>query len=233
MPVNRISDHVSLALTLAVLTILLVCALSRIGAAEVPADYVEGEKSAELITPEVQAAATAMMGQKNAKAFLHAMKLNMVKYDMDMRSQAGRRNWHGRLVSEEIHTNELVKVEVYSNEVSGAVWRYRLPFKPVELKKTSRKVTYSTNGIPARLAAARAKRAAQLNSGVIVTNIETTANAAVELERNPDGSLKRFTKEEFMQKSPEYRPEFANEILRNVPAAVVSNVETTANAPAN
>ena len=53
MPVNRISDHVSLALTLAVLTILLVCALSRIGAAEVPADYVEGEKSAELITPEV------------------------------------------------------------------------------------------------------------------------------------------------------------------------------------
>ena len=78
MPVNRISDHVSLALTLAVLTIALVCALSRIGAAEVPADYVEGEKSAELITPEVQAAAAAMMGQQNAKAFLHAMKLNMV-----------------------------------------------------------------------------------------------------------------------------------------------------------
>ena len=178
MPVNRISDHVSLALTLAVLTIVFVCALSRIGAAEVPADYVEGEKSAELITPEVQAAATAMMGQKNAKAFLHAMKLNMVKYDMDMKSQTGRRNWHGRLVSEEIHTNELVKVEVYSNEVSGAVWRYRLPFKPVELKKTSRKVTYSTNGIPARLAAAMAKRAAEINGGPVVTNIETTANAA-------------------------------------------------------
>ena len=118
-----------------------------------------------------------MMGQQNAKAFLHAMKLNMVKYDMDMRSPAGRRNWHGRLVSEEIYTNELVKVEVYSNEVSGAVWRYRLPFKPVELKKTSRKVTYSTNGIPARLAAARAKRAAEINGGTVVTNVETTANA--------------------------------------------------------
>ena len=59
------------------------------------------------------------------------------------------------------------------------------------------------------------------------------AHAAVELERNPDGSLKRFTKEEFMQKSPEYRREFTNEILRNVSAAVVTNVETTANAPAN
>lgn len=177
---NIISDHVSLALTLAVLTIVFVCALSRIGAAEVPADYVEGEKSAELITPEVQAAAAAMIGQQNAKAFLHAMKLNMVKYDMDMKSQTGRRNWHGRLVSEEIHTNELVKVEVYSNEVSGAVWRYRLPFKPVELKKTSRKVTYSTNGIPARLAAARARRAAELNGGIVTTNIVTVGNGAAE-----------------------------------------------------
>ena len=148
--------------------------------ADVPADYVEGEKSAELITPEVQAAATAMMGQSNAQAFLHALKLNMVKYDMDMRSQTGRRNWHGKLVSEEIHTNELVKVEVYSNEVSGAVWRYRLPFKPVEPKKTSRKVTYSTNGIPARLAAARAIRAAELNGGIVTTNIVTVGNGAAE-----------------------------------------------------
>ena len=40
------------------------------------------------------------------------------------------------------------------------------------------------------------------------------AHAAVELERNPDGSLKRFTKAEFMKKSPEYRREFANEIMR-------------------
>ena len=172
-----ISDHASLAATLAVLLLALFCALSQLGAVEVKADYVEGERSAEIITPEVQAAAAAIMGRQNAKSFLHAMKLNMVKYDMDMKSQTGRRNWHGRLVSEEIHTNELVKVEVYSNEVSGAVWRYRMPFKPVELKKTSRKVTYSTNGIPVRLAAARAKRAAQLNGGVIVTNIETTANA--------------------------------------------------------
>lgn len=173
----KTSDHIGIAATLAVLYLVLFCALSRLGAAEIQADYVAGEKSAELITPEVQAAAAAMMGPANAQAFLHAMRLNMVKYDMDMQKLQGRRDWHGKLVSEEIHTNELVKVEVYSNEVSGAVWRYRLPFKPVELKKSSRTVTYSTNGIPARLAAARARRAAQLNGGVVVTNIETTANA--------------------------------------------------------
>lgn len=202
-----ISDHASLAATLAVLFIVLFCALSRLCAEtvvetapdgrntittqvedgkivsqstttlHVQADYVEGEKSAELITPEVQAAVAAMMGQQNAQAFLHAMKLNMVKYDMDMGSQSGRRAWHGRLVREEIHTNELVKVEVYSNEVSGSVWRYRLPFKPVKVKPTDRKVSYTTNGIPARLAAARSRRAAELNGGVVVTNIETTANA--------------------------------------------------------
>ena len=185
MPVNRISDHVSLAVTLAVLYIVLVCALSRLGAAEIQADYVAGEKSAELITPEVQAAAAAMMGPANAQAFLHAMRLNMVKYDMDMQKQQGRRDWHGKLVSEEIHTNELVKVEVYSNEVSGAVWRYKLPFKPVPPKSTARKVTYTTNGIPSRLATVRAKRAAEIDAGTVVTNVETTANAPTEASDEP------------------------------------------------
>ena len=205
-----IRDHISLAATLAVLFLVLFCALSRLCAetvvetapdgfntitmqvedgkvvsqsmttVHVPADYVEGEKSAELITPEVQAAAAAIMGPQNAQAFLHAMRLNMLKYDADMRSQSGRRAWHGKLVAEEIHTNELVKVEVYSNEVDSTVWRYRLPFKPVQVKPTNRKVSFSTNGIPARLAAARARRAAQLNGGIVTTNIVTVGNGAAE-----------------------------------------------------
>lgn len=145
--------------------------------AEVPADYVEGEKSPALITPEVRAAAAAMMGERNAAAFLHAMRMNMAKYDLDMASQSGRRAWHGRLVREEIHTNELVKVEVYSNAVDGAVWRYRMPFKPVAVRKTARRTSYTTNGVPARLAAARAARAAQIDAGTVVTNVETVANA--------------------------------------------------------
>lgn len=145
--------------------------------AEVPADYVEGEKSPALITPEVRAAAAAMMGERNAAAFLHAMQLNMAKYDLDMANQSGRRAWHGRLVREEIRTNELVKVEVYSNAVDGAIWRYRMPFKPVAVKKTARRTTFSTNGVPARLAAARAARAAQIDAGTVVTNVETVANA--------------------------------------------------------
>lgn len=159
----------------------IIAALCICGAlfADITADYVEGEKSAELVTPEVRAAASAMMGPDNAAAFLHAMQLNMVKYDMDMMSQTGRRNWHGRLIGEEIHTNELVKVEVYSNEVSGAVWRYKLPFRPVQVKPSVRKTSYTTNGIPQRLAAARARRAAEIDGDPVVTNMETVVNAPV------------------------------------------------------
>lgn len=127
--------------------------------AEVLADYSEGEQSAVLITPELEGAASAMLGPTNAAALLHAIRLQMSLYDGDMRSQDGRRRWHGKLVHEEIYTNELVKVEVYSNAVDGAVWRYRTHFKP----KVSDPTAYNkrlpqppmTNGIPVALAKAR------------------------------------------------------------------------------
>lgn len=151
---------------------------------DIQADYVEGERSADLITPEVQAAAAAMMGQDNARAFLHAMRLNMLKYDADMQTQTGRRAWHGRFLREEVSTNEMVKVEVYSNAVDGTIWRYKSPFKPKPMVKplspAQRKTTYTTNGIPARLAAARAKRAAEINGGIVTTNIVTVGNGAVQ-----------------------------------------------------
>lgn len=153
----------------------IVFALSLVSFGDVVADYVEGEKSTDLVTPQVQEAA-AFLGS-DITPMLHALKLQMTKYDMDMKSQSGRKAWHGQYIGEEIYTNELVKVEVYSNEVTGAIWRYKMPFKPVDIKPTTRKVTYSTNGIPTRLAEARARRAAQINGGVIVTNIETTANS--------------------------------------------------------
>lgn len=150
------------------------CALC-VARAEVAADYVEGEKSAVLVTPQVMAAAE-FMGSDLAP-MMHALKLQMTKYDLDMKTRSGRMAWHGKLVGEEVYTNELVKVEVYSNEVDGAVWRYRMPFKPVAVKPTTRRTTYSTNGIPARLAAARARRADEIDGGPVTTNITTTANA--------------------------------------------------------
>lgn len=140
------------------------------------ADYVAGENSQALVTPEMRTLASQMLGA-NADALLHAAALTMAKYDVDMQSQSGRRSWHGKMIREEVFTNALCKVEVYSNEVTGAIWRYRLPFNPApKFMSSRRKVSYSTNGIPSRLAAARAARASVIESGVIATNIVKTAN---------------------------------------------------------
>lgn len=131
--------------------------------ADVSADYVEGEKSADLISADVGAAAAQMLGGDMAEKLLHAVRLQMVKYDRDMKSQSGRSAWHGKLVRSEIYTNELCKVEVYSNEVDGIVWRYRTPFVPVNVKASNAKLPkpVMTNGIPAKLAAARLRRQAE------------------------------------------------------------------------
>lgn len=141
------------------------------------ADYVAGESSLVLVTPELQVMANQMFGG-DAGQLLHAIQLQMGKYDLDMQTDSGRRAWHGKLIGEEVSTNYLCKVMVYSNELTGAVWRYRLPFHPKPMVKSwKRKTTYTTNGIPARLAAARSRRAAQIDGETTVTNVEHTANA--------------------------------------------------------
>ena len=174
----KTSDRIGIVATAAVLFVVLLCMMGRLFAGEIAADYVEGEKSAELITPEVQAAAAAMMGPTNAQAFIHALRLSMRKYDIDMKSQAGRRAWHGQFLREEIHTNDLCKIEVYSNTVDGTVWRYKSRFQPKPMvRKTNMQTRFVEPGLPERLVAILKKRAAEIDQGTVVTNIETTANA--------------------------------------------------------
>ena len=173
----KIVDHVSFAAAVAALVLALFATLVRLNAENVlDADYVDGENSAELVTPEAVAALGALVGQQNARSLAHAMRLNMALYDGDMRSQAGRRHWHGQMIAEIVNTNGLYKIEVYSNTVNGAVWRFKTPFRPKALNAPKRTVTMSTNGVPARLAAARTARLAQINGGVVTTNIVRTAN---------------------------------------------------------
>ena len=159
--------------------LLCVCSIALVAVAAEPtpppADYEEGEKSAELITPEVAAKTAALFGDDDAKRFLHALRLQMTKYDNDMRSQTGRRNWHGKLLHQIIDTNSLTAVEVYTNEVDGSVWRYRMPFHPKPPKPPIPRPV-ATNGIPARLAAARVRAVADKAVTNSVT-IEVTGNA--------------------------------------------------------
>ena len=143
------------------------------------ADYVAGEKSPALITPELRAVAGGLFGAR-ADEILHAVELNMAKYDLDMARPEGRKAWHGRLHHEEVHTNALCKIEVYTNELTGATWRFRLPFTPkdpeAEVKKANARLPrpVTTNGIPAKLAAARLRRQVESQT---VSNVTVTVEA--------------------------------------------------------
>ena len=149
-------------------------------AEDIQADYTAGEKSASLVSPEVTVAASAILGGGSAD-LMHALHLQMAKYDRDMQTPAGRQAWHGRLIAQEIYTNELCKVEVYSNEVDGAVWRYKMPFRPIVPQPIEYKApVMSTNGVPARLAAARAKRAAEIAAGTQTVTVTVNANGVAQ-----------------------------------------------------
>ena len=144
---------------------------------EIQTDYTEGEKSAELITPDIETAAKAMLGQEDAAKLLHAIRLQMAKYDHDMRSTSGRREWHGTLLRQEVYTNELCAVEVYTNKLDGSVWRYKYPFKPrptaAEVNAMRLKQPPIVKGVPKKLAEARLRRYQELNTKSNVTvNVE-------------------------------------------------------------
>ena len=155
-------------------TLTIICGIAAISAfADIECDYEDGEQSTVLMTPEVTGAASAMFGQ-DAAALLHAIRLQMDKYDRDIKTDAGRRSWHGKLIREEIYTNELCKVQVYSNELSGAVWRYKPAFRPREAA-TKPKTTLTTAGVPKGLAAARARRNAERTNDVQTVTVEINA----------------------------------------------------------
>ena len=100
-----------------------------------------------------------------------ALQLMNRKYHRDVATEAGRVSWHGRLVSQEVDTDALVKVSTYADGTE-----FRDPWQKVTASSAAAAkaaaLSVTTNGIPARLAAARLRRAtekaAQSNVTVIV-----------------------------------------------------------------
>ena len=84
-----------------------------------------------------------------------ALGLMNRKYHRDCETEAGRRAWHGALRRQIVDTNALTKTEIYADGTSFT-FGWKAP-RAVPRPRT----TLSTNGIPARLAAARARRAAE------------------------------------------------------------------------
>ena len=100
-----------------------------------------------------------------------ALQLMNRKYHRDVATESGRVSWHGRLVSQEVDTDALVKVSTYADGTEFRdPWTTITATSAAAAKAAALSVT--TNGIPARLAAARLRRAtekaAQSNVTVIV-----------------------------------------------------------------
>ena len=102
-----------------------------------------------------------------------ALGLMNRKYWRDMQTPAGRVSWHGKLEKQELHADEKILVEIYED---GFAWTNAV-------KATATKPV-TPSGIPERLAAIRAKRAAEKAVTNVVVNVvnvtattsETTAN---------------------------------------------------------
>lgn len=86
---------------------------------------------------------------------VQALGLLNRKYHRDCEKVGGRRAWHGKLKKEIVNTNELTKTEVYED---GTSFTYKFKVKTPAQAVKDYNSRLSTNGVPARIAAARLKR---------------------------------------------------------------------------
>lgn len=101
----------------------------------------------------------------------------IAEYNRDMKSNSGRVKWYGKINKSIVLTNELRRVDIHS---SGAVftnkWVDAYKVKAKEYKKRTQMPTAMTNGVPKKLAEARARRWREKNMVSNVT-IKVTGTA--------------------------------------------------------
>jgi hypothetical protein len=104
---------------------------------------------------------------------VEALGLLNRKYHRDCETASGRKAWHGRLKKEIINTNDLTRTEVYEDGKTFTA-RWKLVTPAMAVSNANKRLMVSTNGIPAKLAAARLRRAQEKATTNIVTTVWTT-----------------------------------------------------------
>ena len=108
-----------------------------------------------------------------------ALQLMNRKYHRDVETDAGRKAWHGKIVTTVVDTNALVKVTTYEDGTE-----FRDPFKVItpvaSAQARAAQISVHTNGLPSRLAAARLRRATEKAA---VSNVTVIVNARTEAEQ--------------------------------------------------
>ena len=94
------------------------------------------------------------------------------KYHRDCQTVSGRRAWHGKLKREKVDEEAQIKIQTFEDGTAFTnKWKIVTP--SVAVSNANRKVLVNTNGIPARLAQARMRRAQEKATTNIVTQILT------------------------------------------------------------
>lgn len=94
------------------------------------------------------------------------------KYHRDCETAAGRKAWHGKLKREKIDEEAQIKIQTFEDGTAFTnKWKIVTP--SVAVSNANRKVLVNTNGIPARLAQARMRRAQEKATTNIVTQVLT------------------------------------------------------------
>ena len=105
-----------------------------------------------------------------------ALELINRKYHRDCRTDSGRAAWHGKRISTVTDASNMVNIVTFED---GTVFRdaakIKTPAEQVAASNAKRKTTVTTNGVPAALAEARVRRAAEIDQGV--TNVTVTIEA--------------------------------------------------------
>lgn len=102
------------------------------------------------------------------KDLVQALGLLNRKYHRDCETVSGRKAWHGKLKKEIVNTNELTKTEVYEDGTT-----FSMPAKIITpaISVSNANKALSTNGIPAKLAAARLRRAQEKATTNVVNQV--------------------------------------------------------------
>ena len=136
------------------------------------------------LKPETSSVVTTLLADGSTNSWTQAdlvaaLQLMNRKYHRDVETDAGRKAWHGKIVSTVVDTNALVKVTTYEDGTE-----FRDPFKVItpvaSAQARAAQISVHTNGLPARLAAARLRRATEKAA---VSNVTVIVNARTEAEQ--------------------------------------------------
>lgn len=92
------------------------------------------------------------------------------KYHRDCEKASGRKAWHGRLKREIVNTNELTKTEIYEDGTSF-IYKHKIITPAQAVSNRNARIMLATNGVPERIAAARAKRMREIETTNIVNQV--------------------------------------------------------------